>query len=150
MSWAWRDQKRTECSRCGLASAKQGGIINITWPAGCIPAGAAQDMVCFHCCKAILLTYTWHTLCEDFHVLFSRATLQPVLLLGIILSHVQDFTFICVKTCNFCWSNHSAYQALSVCFLFYCIYFSSYFGVIHKTGEGASNPAIQVICKNIE
>lgn len=68
------------------------------WPADCAPTDAAQDVLCFPCSKATLLTHACLTLHEDFCVLFSRATLQPlgpqyVLLLRIVLCHSEHFMF---------------------------------------------------------
>lgn len=114
------------------------------WSADCTPTDTAQDAICFPCSKATLLTHAGLTLLEDFHVLFSRAALQPlspqrILLLRIVLCHMQHFMFylslrLVILECLifqpvrvFLWDGFS----------FWYIRFSSHFGVRHKIGEAA-------------
>lgn len=79
---------------------------HISWFAGCTLADADQDTVCCLCCWGRLLAYAQLAVCLDPQGLFSGAapqptSHQPVLVLGIIPSQLQDFTFVFIKPQTF-------------------------------------------------
>lgn len=110
----WGPSLMLPCSVCVLLNVLKFGAVYQAWPnkmwAECsnyepcdVVANTVTDMVCLHYCKDTLVVHIQLTVHQHLQILSSRAapqpvSPQPVLLIRIISSLLQDFTFIIVKS----------------------------------------------------
>lgn len=101
----------------GCQKSKAEGENHLPHPAGPTAFDVAQDIVCFLCCELTLLGCVGLLIHQHTQLFLFRAALdsffvQPVLVVGIALTKMQDLAFVIVKLMKFALARLSSRVSL--------------------------------------